>query len=235
MKILFTIVFILTFTACSDEESYEVIFPEKVFIEFNWCSYEPSKEADDLGKVFIDYRNFLDSDNFYATYLNPIFQVKNYDFILMESFKNKEVFQSNLQDKESFFYKRWKSNFDNTAKCNELNKQYFYERSNSNLEELNKKGAELQFLFCKKLDNVSINQILDNLQLLQIDNTKNVFILTPEVFNDYYDYLFVISNNNGDSFEGEILLNNIGFLVNCDLNFNDENFNQLIFESYPLI
>ena len=92
MKILFTIVFILTFTACSDEESYEVIFPEKVFIEFNWCSYEPSKEADDLGKVFIDYRNFLDSDNFYATYLNPIFQVENYDFILMESFKNKDVF-----------------------------------------------------------------------------------------------------------------------------------------------
>ena len=42
-------------------------------------------------------------------------------------------------------------------------------------------------------------------------------------------------NNNGDIFEGEILLNNIGFLVNCDLNFNDENFNQLIFESYPLI
>ena len=35
--------------------------------------------------------------------------------------------------------------------------------------------------------------------------------------------------------EENILSNNIGFLINCNLNFNDGDLNQLFFESYPLI
>ena len=87
----------------------------------------------------------------------------------------------------------------------------------------------------KKTDNVSIEQLLDNLDFLQLSNIKHIFILTPEIFNDYYDYLFIISKNKEEVIEENILSNNIGFLINCNLNFNDENFNQLFFESYPLI
>ena len=235
MKNFLLFISILTIASCANEESFQVIYPEKVFVEFNWCSYEQNKNAEDLGEIFIDYKNFLNTNNYYATYLNPLFQVQTYDFILMESFKNKEVFQTNLQDKDGFFYKRWKSNFEETAKCNESNRQYFYEHTNSSLEEINEKDVEFKFSFCKKLDNVSIEQLLDNLDFLQLSNIKHVFILTPEIFNDYYDYLFIISNNKEEVIEENILSNNIGFLINCNLNFNDENFNQLFFESYPLI
>ena len=235
MKNFLLFISILTFASCANEESFQVIYPEKVFVEFNWCSYEQNKNAEDLGEIFIDYRNFLNTNNYYATYLNPLFQVQTYDFILMESFKNKEVFQTNLQDKDGFFYKRWKSNFEETAKCHELSRQYFYEHTSSSLETINEKDVEFKFSFCKKLDNVSIEQLLDNLDFLQLSNIKHIFILTPEIFNDYYDYLFIISKNKEEVIEENILSNNIGFLINCNLNFNDENFNQLFFESYPLI
>ena len=105
MKNFFIIISIFAFVSCADKESFQVIFPEKVFVEFNWCSYEQNKDAEDLGKIFIDYKNFLDPNNFYASYLNPTFQVQTYDFILMESFKNKEVFNSNLKIGKVFFIK----------------------------------------------------------------------------------------------------------------------------------
>ena len=57
-----------------------------------------------------------------------------------------------------------KTNFEQTAKCDELKKQYFYEHTNSSLEAINKKDIEFKFSFCKKLDNVSIDQIIDNLE-----------------------------------------------------------------------
>ena len=235
MKNFFIIISIFAYVSCADKESFQVIFPEKVFVEFNWCSYEENKDAEDLGKIFIDYKNFLDPNNFYASYLNPTFQVQTYDFILMESFKNKEVFHSNLQDREGFFYKRWKTNFEQTAKCDELKKQYFYEHTNSSLEAINKKDIEFKFSFCKKLDNVSIDQFIDNLEILKLNNIKNIFLLTPEILNDYYDYLFIISSIKEEEIEENILSNNIGFLINCNLNFNDGDLNQLLFESYPLI
>lgn len=231
--LLFTLILIIV--SCANEEGFQVIHPEKVFVEFNWCSYEQNKDAEDLGEIFIDYRNFLDSNNYFVTYLNPLFQVQNYDFILMESFKNKEVFQTNLNEKNGFFYKRWKSNFEKTAKCNELKRQYFYEHTNSSLEAINEKDIEFKFSFCKKLDNVSIDQLSDNLDILQLRNIKHVFILTPEIFNDYYDYLLIISKDKEEVIEENILSNNIGFLINCNLNFNEENFDQLFFDSYPLI
>ena len=207
MKNFFIIISIFAYVSCADKESFQVIFPEKVFVEFNWCSYEQNKDAEDLGKIFIDYKNFLDPNNFYASY----------------------------QDREGFFYKRWKTNFEQTAKCDELKKQYFYEHTNSSLEAINKKDIEFKFSFCKKLDNVSIDQLIDNLEILKLNNIKNIFLLTPEILNDYYDYLFIISSNKEEVIEENILSNNIGFLIDCNLNFNDGDLNQLLFESYPLI
>ena len=97
------------------------------------------------------------------------------------------------------------------------------------------KNIEFKFSFCKKLDNVSIDQLIDNLEILKLNNIKNIFLLTPEILNDYYDYLFIISSNKEEVIEENILSNNIGFLIDCNLNFNDGDLNQLLFESYPLI
>ena len=103
------------------------------------------------------------------------------------------------------------------------------------MEAINKKDIEFKFSFCKKLDNVSIDQLIDNLEILKLNNIKNIFLLTPEILNDYYDYLFIISSNKEEVIEENILSNNIGFLIDCNLNFNDGDLNQLLFESYPLI
>ena len=85
--------------SCSTDDEYVVNFPESVFIEFNWCSYASNKSPDELGAIFIDYRNFLESNSFNASYLNPLFKTDTYDFIMMEFFKNKESFHQNLKDK----------------------------------------------------------------------------------------------------------------------------------------
>ena len=46
MKNFFIIISIFAYVSCADKESFQVIFPEKVFVEFNWCSYEENKDAD---------------------------------------------------------------------------------------------------------------------------------------------------------------------------------------------
>ena len=75
------------------------------------------------------------------------------------------------------------------------------------MEANNKKDIEFKFSFCKKLDNVSIDQLIDNLEILKLNNIKNIFLLTPEILNDYYDYLFIISSNKEEEIEENILSN----------------------------
>ena len=90
MKNIIIFSFFMFLVSCSTDDEYVVNFPESVFIEFNWCSYASNKSPDELGAIFIDYRNFLESNSFNASYLNPLFKTDTYDFIMMEFFKNKE-------------------------------------------------------------------------------------------------------------------------------------------------
>ena len=150
MKNIIIFSFFMVLVSCSTDDEYVVNFPESVFIEFNWCSYASNKSPDELGAIFIDYRNFLESNSFNASYLNPLFKTDTYDFIMMEFFKNKESFHQNLKDKNGFFYKRWIAQFSQTAFCKNNQKQYFYEMTSLSFQSINEKDTELRFFFCKK-------------------------------------------------------------------------------------
>lgn len=235
MKNIIILSFFIFFVSCSTEDEYIVNFPESVFIEFNWCSYALNKNPDELGAIFIDYRDFLESNSFNASYLNPLFQTDSYDFILMEFFINKEHFHQNLKDKNGYFYKRWIAQFSQTAFCKKNQKQYFYEMTNLIFESINEKNTELRFFFCKKLDNVTKEQILNNLDILNLDNKNKILMLSPENYNDYFDYLFVISKTKDTLIEEDVLIRNLGFFINCDLDFRNQDLDQLVFENYPLL
>lgn len=235
MKNIIIFSFFIFLVSCSTDDEYVVNFPESVFIEFNWCSYASNKSPDELGAIFIDYRNFLESNSFNASYLNPLFKTDTYDFIMMEFFKNKESFHQNLKDKNGFFYKRWIAQFSQTAFCKNNQKQYFYEMTSLSFQSINEKDTELRFFFCKKLDNVSKEQIINSLNILNLDNEKKVLMLSPENYNDYYDYLFVISTSKDILLEEDFLMKNLGFLVNCELDFRSQDLDELVFENYPLL
>ena len=227
--------FFILFVSCSQEEEYAVMFPERTFIEFNWCSYVYNKNPDDLGNLLIDYRDYFELNTFNASYLNPLFKSDTYDFIMMEFFKNKEFFQKNLKDRNGFFYKRWISQLNQTVTCKDNEKQYFYELTSLIFESINEKDTELRFFFCKKLDNVTLEQIINNLNIMNFDNPKKILMLSPESSNDYYDYLFIISNLKDVLFEENTLMRNLGFLINCDLDFRNQELDELVFENYPLL
>ena len=102
-------------------------------------------------------------------------------------------------------------------------------------QSINEKDTELRFFFCKKLDNVTKEQILNSLNILNLDNDKKVLMLSPENYNDYYDYLFVISNSKDILPEEDFLMKNLGFFINCELDFRNQDLDELVFENYPLL
>ena len=66
-------------------------------------------------------------------------------------------------------------------------------------------------------------------------NDKKVLMLSPENYNDYYDYLFVISNSKDILPEEDFLMKNLGFFINCELDFRNQDLDELVFENYPLL
>ena len=188
--LIFSLLFI--FFSCSDDQISQINFPNKTFIEFDWCIYKSNYDADDLVEIFIDYKNILQNRNLSSSYLNPLFDPEDYNFIKMDGFESKKDYLEFLNFKDKNPYRRWQKKFDEVASCSESGKQFFYDFSNKKIDAVKQRNNSMEMSFCKKLPNIELSQIVDNLEVLETNNELDIYILAPEISNDYYDYLFLL-------------------------------------------
>ena len=231
--LIFSLLFI--FFSCSDDQISQINFPNKTFVEFDWCIYKSNYDADDLVEIFIDYKNILQNRNLSSSYLNPLFDPEDYNFIKMDGFENKKDYLEFLNFKDKNPYRRWQKKFDEVASCSESGKQFFYDFSNKKIDALKHKNKSMEMSFCKKLPNIELNQIVDNLEILETNNELDIYILAPEISNDYYDYLFLLLFKNDRAIDEDFLSENFSFLVNCQTPFTKLNEKKISFDNYPLI
>ena len=231
--LIFSLLFI--FFSCSDDQISQMNFPNKTFIEFDWCIYKSNYDADDLVEIFIDYKNILQNRNLSSSYLNPLFDPEDYNFIKMDGFENKKDYLEFLNFKDKNQYRRWQKKFDEVASCSESEKQFFYDFSNKKIDALKHKNKSMEMSFCKKLPNIELSQIVDNLEVLETNNELDIYILAPEISNDYYDYLFLLLFKNDRAIDEDFLSENFSFLVNCQTPFTKLNEKKITFDNYPLI
>ena len=231
--LIFSLLFI--FFSCSDDQISQINFPNKTFIEFDWCIYKSNYDADDLVEIFIDYKNILQNRNLSSSYLNPLFNPEDYNFIKMDGFENKKDYLEFMNFKDKNPYRRWQKKFDEVASCSESGKQFFYDFSNKKIDALKHKNKSMEMSFCKKLPNIELRQIVDNLEVLETNNELDIYILAPEISNDYYDYLFLLLFKNDRAIDEDFLSENFGFLINCQTPFTKLNEKKIGFDNYPLI
>ena len=231
--LIFSLLFI--FFSCSDDQISQINFPNKTFIEFDWCIYKSNYDADDLVEIFIDYKNILQNRNLSSSYLNPLFDPEDYNFIKMDGFESKKDYLEFLNFKDKNPYRRWQKKFDEVASCSESGKQFFYDFSNKKIDALKHKNKSMEMSFCKKLPNIELNQIVDNLEILETNNELDIYILAPEISNEYYDYLFLLLFKNDRAIDEDFLSENFSFLVNCQTPFTKLNEKKITFDNYPLI
>ena len=231
--LIFSLLFI--FFSCSDDQISQINFPNKTFIEFDWCIYKSNYDADDLVEIFIDYKNILQNRNLSSSYLNPLFDPEDYNFIKMDGFESKKDYLEFLNFKDKNPYRRWQKKFNEVSSCSESEKQFFYDFSNKKIDALKHKNKSMEMSFCKKLPNIELNQIVDNLEVLETNNELDIYILAPEISNDYYDYLFLLLFKNDRAIDEDFLSENFSFLVNCQTPFTKLNEKKITFDNYPLI
>ena len=186
-------------------------------------------------EIFIDYKNILQNRNLSSSYLNPLFEPEDYNFIKMDGFENKRDYLEFLNFKESNSYRRWQRRFNEVASCSELEKQFFYDFSNKKIDAIKRRNNSMEMSFCKKLPNIELSQIVDNLEVLETNNELDIYILSPEILNDYYDYLFLLLFENDRVIDEDFISENFGFLVNCQIPFTKLNEKKISFDNYPLI
>ena len=235
MRIFLIFSQLFIFFSCSDDQISQINFPNKTFIEFDWCIYKSNYDADDLVEIFIDYKNILQNRNLSSSYLNPLFDPEDYNFIKMDGFESKKDYLEFLNFKDKNPYRRWQKKFDEVASCSESGKQFFYDFSNKKIDALKHKNKSMEMSFCKKLPNIELNQIVDNLEILETNNELDIYILAPEISNDYYDYLFLLLFKNDRAIDEDFLSENFSFLVNCQTPFTKLNEKKITFDNYPLI
>ena len=231
--LIFSLLFI--FFSCSDDQISQINFPNKTFIEFDWCIYKSNYDADDLVEIFIDYKNIIQNRNLSSSYLNPLFDPEDYNFIKMNGFENKKDYLEFLNFKDKNPYRRWQKKFNEVSSCSESEKQFFYDFSNKKIDALKHKNKSMEMSFCKKLPNIELRQIVDNLEVLETNNELDIYILAPEISNDYYDYLFLLLFKNDRAIDEDFLSENFGFLINCQTPFTELNEKKIGFDNYPLI
>ena len=101
------------------------------------------------------------------------------------------------------------------ASCSESEKQFFYDFSNKKIDAVKRRNNSMEMSFCKKLPNIELSQIVDNLEVLETNNELDIYILAPEISNDYYDYLFLLLFKNDRAIDEDFLSENFGFLIKC--------------------
>ena len=153
----------------------------------------------------------------------------------MDGFENKKDYLEFMNFKDKNPYRRWQKKFDEVASCSESGKQFFYDFSNKKIDALKHKNKSMEMSFCKKLPNIELSQIVDNLEVLETNNELDIYILAPEISNDYYDYLFLLLFKNDRAIDEDFLSENFGFLINCQTPFIKLNEKKIGFDNYTLI